>query len=37
MGKNVEMHEIDAHINDPEFARAMAATLDEFLHVKARR
>jgi len=31
MGDNVEMHEIDAHINDPEFARAMAARLDEFL------
>ena len=31
MGDNVEMHEIDAHINDPEFARTMAARLDAFL------
>jgi uncharacterized protein (UPF0261 family) len=35
MAGNVEMHEVDAHINDPEFARAMAARLDEF--VVARR
>jgi uncharacterized protein (UPF0261 family) len=27
----VEVHEIDAHVNDPEFAAAMAARLDEFL------
>jgi uncharacterized protein (UPF0261 family) len=27
----VEVHEIDAHINDPEFATAMAAKLDAFL------
>ena len=27
----VELHEVDAHINDPEFAAAMAARLDEFL------
>ena len=31
VGKNVEMHELDAHINDPEFALAMASRLDEFL------
>jgi len=31
MSAHVEMHEVDAHINDPEFARAMAARLDEFL------
>ncbi len=31
MGKNVEMHEVDAHINDPEFAQAMAAKLDEYM------
>src|ERR1700682_2428033 len=29
MGGYVEMHEIDAHINDPEFAHAMAARLEE--------
>jgi uncharacterized protein (UPF0261 family) len=34
IGKNVEVHEIDAHINDPEFARAMAARLDEFMKVR---
>jgi uncharacterized protein (UPF0261 family) len=34
MGNNVEMHEVDAHINDPEFAKAMAARLDEFLKVR---
>jgi uncharacterized protein (UPF0261 family) len=27
----VEVHEIDAHINDPAFAEAMAARLDDFL------
>lgn len=27
----VELHEIDTHVNDPEFAAAMAETLDEFL------
>jgi uncharacterized protein (UPF0261 family) len=32
---NVELHELDLNINDPEFARAMAARLDEFM--KARR
>ena len=35
LGKNVEVHEMDAHINDPEFATAMAAKLDEFM--KGRR
>src|SRR5216683_2279240 len=34
MGKNVEMHEVDAHINDPEFAHAMAARLDELMKVR---
>jgi uncharacterized protein (UPF0261 family) len=34
VGKNVEMHELDAHINDPEFARAMAARLDELMKAK---
>src|SRR6202171_2518799 len=34
MGANVEMHEIDAHINDPEFATAMAARLDELVMAK---
>jgi len=28
---NVEVHELDAHINDPEFAVAMAAKLDDYL------
>ncbi len=31
LGPNVELHELDVHINDPEFAHAMAARLDEFL------
>jgi uncharacterized protein (UPF0261 family) len=34
LGKNVEMHEVDAHINDPEFAQAMAAKLDEYMKVR---
>jgi uncharacterized protein (UPF0261 family) len=34
MGKNVEMHEVDTHINDPEFAHAMAARLDELMKVR---
>jgi uncharacterized protein (UPF0261 family) len=34
VGKNVEVHELDAHINDPEFARAMAARLDELMKSK---
>ncbi len=34
VGKNVEMHEVDAHINDPEFAHAMAARLDELMKVR---
>ncbi len=33
IGKNVEVHEVDAHINDPEFAKAMAAKLDEYMKV----
>src|SRR5258708_20362098 len=28
---NPQVHQVDAHINDPEFAQAMAARLDEFL------
>src|SRR5258708_37472201 len=31
MSGNVEMHDVDAHINDPEFAQAMASRLEEFL------
>src|SRR3954452_10000453 len=31
LAPHVELHEIDTHINDPGFARAMAARLDEFL------
>jgi uncharacterized protein (UPF0261 family) len=34
MGKNVEIHEVDANINDPEFAQAMAAKLDEYMKVR---
>jgi uncharacterized protein (UPF0261 family) len=35
IGKNVDVREMDTNINDPEFARAMAAKLDEY--VGARR
>jgi uncharacterized protein (UPF0261 family) len=28
------MHEVDAHINDAEFAQAMAARLDELMKVR---
>ena len=35
LAANVEVHELDNHINDPEFAIAMAARLDDF--VGARR
>ncbi|WP_138759954.1 Tm-1-like ATP-binding domain-containing protein [Modestobacter altitudinis] len=31
LAPSVELHELDAHVNDPEFAVAMAARLDEFL------
>lgn len=31
LGPNVELHEIDANINDPEFAHVMVARLAEFL------
>jgi uncharacterized protein (UPF0261 family) len=31
---NVEVYEMDAHINDPEFARAMAAKLDEYMEAR---
>jgi uncharacterized protein (UPF0261 family) len=31
LAPHVEVHELDAHINDPAFAEAMAARLDEFL------
>lgn len=34
VGKNVEMHEIDAHINDAAFARVMAARLDEMMQAQ---
>jgi uncharacterized protein (UPF0261 family) len=36
IGKNVEVHEIDAHINDPKFATAMAAKLDDYMKQQAR-
>ncbi len=31
LAPSVELHEVDAHVNDPEFAVAMAARLDDFL------
>jgi uncharacterized protein (UPF0261 family) len=31
LAPQVELHEVDAHINDPEFAHVMAARLDAFL------
>jgi uncharacterized protein (UPF0261 family) len=31
IGKNVEVREMDANINEPEFAAAMAAKLDEYM------
>ncbi|MDQ1661248.1 MAG: hypothetical protein QOJ68_1228 [Blastococcus sp.] len=31
LAPEVELHQVDAHINDPEFALAMAARLDDFL------
>jgi uncharacterized protein (UPF0261 family) len=31
LSPDVELHEIDTHINDPEFARAMAGRLDELV------
>lgn len=31
LAPSVQMHEVDAHVNDPAFAVAMAARLDEFL------
>jgi uncharacterized protein (UPF0261 family) len=36
IGKNVEVHEMDVNINDPEFARAMAAKLDEYMVARPR-
>jgi uncharacterized protein (UPF0261 family) len=31
LAPSVEVHEVDAHVNDPEFAVAMAVRLDDFL------
>jgi uncharacterized protein (UPF0261 family) len=31
LAASVEVHELDVHINDPEFATAMVARLDAFL------
>jgi uncharacterized protein (UPF0261 family) len=31
LADNVELHELDAHINDPEFAVSMAARLDDYV------
>ena len=31
LAPSVELHEVDAHVNDPEFAVAMAVRLDDFL------
>jgi uncharacterized protein (UPF0261 family) len=36
IGKNVEVREMDANINDPEFATAMAAKLDEYMAARPR-
>ena len=36
IGANVELHEMDANINDPEFAKAMAAKLDEYMLARPR-
>jgi uncharacterized protein (UPF0261 family) len=36
IGKNVEVREMDANINDPEFAVAMAAKLDEYMLARSR-
>jgi uncharacterized protein (UPF0261 family) len=35
VGDNVELHELDVDINDPEFARAMVAKLDQFMKEEA--
>jgi len=31
VGENVELHELDLHMNDPEFAAAMVSKLDEYM------
>jgi uncharacterized protein (UPF0261 family) len=36
IGKNVEVREMDANINEPEFAAAMAAKLDEYMMARPR-
>jgi uncharacterized protein (UPF0261 family) len=36
IGKNVEVREMDANINEPEFAVAMAAKLDEYMVARLR-
>ena len=36
IGANVEVHEMDANINDPQFAKAMAAKLDEYMLARPR-
>ena len=35
VGDNVELHELDMDINDPEFARAMVPKLDQFMKEEA--
>jgi uncharacterized protein (UPF0261 family) len=37
LAPHVELHRMDAHINDPEFALAMAARLDAFMEVRSER
>jgi uncharacterized protein (UPF0261 family) len=37
VGPNVELHELDHHINDPEFATAMADRLDAYLKEEGAR
>ena len=31
LGDNVELHELDCNVNDPEFADAMVEKLDEYV------
>jgi uncharacterized protein (UPF0261 family) len=34
LGDNVEVHEMDCNVNDPEFATAMAEKLDAYLRAR---
>jgi uncharacterized protein (UPF0261 family) len=37
VGDGVELVELDMHVNDPEFAQAMVAKLDEYMNQAASR